>query len=232
MSDSNPLLLHIETATAVCSVAISKGDDLLELEETSTGLRHSSSLIPFIRDVVVRAGIMMKDLDGVSVSSGPGSFTGLRVGMASAKGICFGLDIPIIALSTLEALAIAASQKWSGFDYYLPMIDARRMEVYAAIYDASGNCLVRDEAKVIDASIYHELSRDGSHILYFGDGAGKCQDVLPKESFTFADLLCSASHLVIPAVRSWREERFSNPMYAAPVYLKPPNITKPSKPSL
>lgn len=232
MSDNDPVLLHIETATAVCSVALSKGEKLLELKETTAGLQHSSSLVPFIRDIVDSAGMKMTDMEGVSVSAGPGSFTGLRVGMASAKGVCFGLDIPLIALSTLEALATAARKMWPGYDYYLPMLDARRMEVYAAVYDDRGNCLVKDEARVVDASFYQELKGRGKRILYFGDGAGKCRDVLPATTFYFADLLCSAAHLISPAVKIWRARRFSDPMYAAPAYLKPPNITKPSKPRL
>ena len=170
-SEMNNYLLHIETATKVCSVAISDNGVVLALKEASEDAYiHSESLTLFIEAVLVEAGITLNDLSAISVSAGPGSYTGLRIGLSTAKGLCFALNIPLISTDTLDALYHLIENNALNI---IPMLDARRMEVYAKIYAGNGEIL-----EELDAVILNETSFSSFEpFSVLGDGAIKCKEL-------------------------------------------------------
>jgi tRNA threonylcarbamoyladenosine biosynthesis protein TsaB len=171
----------------------------------------------------------MKDLDAVSLSSGPGSYTGLRVGAATAKAICYAMNIPLISVSTLESLALATVQSCLKDALFIPMIDARRMEVYTALFDADGNRMLSDQALVLHDSVFRTLFEAGERLVLSGDGSIKARDLFTSGNVDILDIRCSAQHLVIPAWRAYLGSQFEDIAYYTPNYLKAPNITKSSK---
>lgn len=171
------LILSLETATTVCSVALHKDGKLLAHQELHLRQSHSARLGVLVEDIVHYAGYTLRDLDMVAVSKGPGSYTGLRIGTASAKGLCFALDIPLVAVNTLEAMAYGVSQYITHESHLCPMIDARRMEVYALIADREMNVILPTSPIVVDEGAF-ELYMKKRPLLFFGDGAAKCKTVL------------------------------------------------------
>lgn len=216
-------ILHLETSTEVCSACISAGTDLLAIKESKEGYVHASMLSVYIKDCLDQADLSMKELSAVSVSAGPGSYTGLRVAFATAKGICHALTIPLISVSTLKALAFSFSQKHEDFNLYVPMLDARRNEVYTIVCDSKLKVLQPLQALILDPGVFRELN--GS-IAYFGNGAFKMKDQL-KEGDGIYDWNCSAQHLIYLAHQQFLANDFDEMAYAVPQYLKPPNITIP-----
>ena len=211
------LILLIETATEVCSVAIANDNEILAIKETTGGNSHSANLITYIEEVLKQAGKTLQQLDAVAVSKGPGSYTGLRIGVSTAKGLCYGLDIPLISVDTLKAMAWGASNGNDADVLYCPMIDARRMEVYAAIYDKN-NIIVRDvSADIVNDTIYSEYL-DNNTILFFGNGADKCKDILlahPNAKF-LDDNLASAGKMIAIAADKYRQQQFEDVAYFEP----------------
>jgi tRNA threonylcarbamoyladenosine biosynthesis protein TsaB len=215
-------ILLVETATRVCSVGIANENGIVALREDLTmQYSHSSQLTTFIEEVVKEAGLVFSQLDAVAVSMGPGSYTGLRIGVSASKGLCYALEIPLIAVDSLYVLANVAKETISEpVDFYLPMIDARRMEVYNAVYDSSLHPLRETAAEIIDGNSFQEYLQKGK-VALFGDGAAKCADTVNHENaLYFNDIYSSAKGLVHPAWVKFNQRQFEDVAYFEPFYLK------------
>lgn len=223
------LLLHIETATDICSICISQNEEILALQEITQFSDHASRITLLLETCLQQAKISLKDLDAVAVSQGPGSYTALRIGISTAKGVCYALDKPLIAVDTLQALALATFQLEQKDALYCPMIDARRMEVYGAIFDKNNQLFQEAAALKIEADTFESYFRNGQHLVFSGDGAEKCKPILNSEFAHFNPLVCSAKHLIPLALQAFHRQQFADLAYFEPFYLKPPNITTPRK---
>ncbi len=220
------LLLQIETATTLCSVALTHNGELLSVKELNERNRHAEVITLFIEEVIQSAGKSWTEIDAIAVSSGPGSYTGLRIGVSTAKGLCYATDKPLIAVETLQAMASGYSSEFSndlqGEGILLcPMIDARRMEVYTALYTPQGECIQPTSAQIITSESFAEKFQD-YQIVFFGDGAAKCREVLAHQTnavfnIKFAN---SARHLTQLALAKFRQKQFENVAYFEPFYLK------------
>lgn len=212
-------ILHIETSSKNCSVAISDGEELLCVcEEVSENYKQSESLHTFVEWALEGAEISLKDLDAVSLGMGPGSYTGLRIGASSAKGFCYGLKIPLIAVNSMETMVEPFLDQ--NFDYIIPLLDARRMEVYTAVFDgSSGKMLTETEAKILDETSFQEFK--DKKVIFVGDGASKAKEIfqLPEAEFN-ADVYPSAKYLIRKAVGKFNNKDFENVAYFEPFYLK------------
>jgi len=222
-------LLCIETATEVCSVCISKEGQLLAIREEDQGLKHSELLTIFIQDCLEEANCTISDLSAIILSKGPGSYTGLRVGASVAKGVCYGQQIPLIAVDTLDALAYGARQAYPDFKYFVPMIDARRMEVYAAQYNQLGQVMEPLEAVVLQPDWLETLIATGEQIGLLGNGAPKAIDFFDHSPLTLLPIYCSAKYLIGLGWSRYQAGIFEDTAYFEPLYLKPPNITQSKK---
>lgn len=224
-----PTILHIETATDVCSVALTQGMEVLGVKESADGNSHSKNLLPFIDQVLREGKMSTSDLQGIAVSIGPGSYTGLRIGVSTAKGIAYSLNIPVITVSTLESIAQGAKHQ-TGNDHcdIVPMIDARRMEVFAARYDAAMN-LVDDVASVIvEENTYTELLKE-KEVIFCGNGMPKCKELLSQfPNARFADFTLSAQYMLPAALKKWEAKDFADTAYFEPFYLKEYVAGKPN----
>ena len=210
-------ILLIETSTSVLSVALAQ-DGTVVSERVCTEPRMQASLTaPLVKEVLDQAGLTAKDCDAVCVSSGPGSYTGLRVGVSTAKGLAFGAGIPLIAVGTLDILVASCHSERSGF--IVPMIDARRMEVYTAVYSADGQRLTQVEAKVIGPDSFAEYLEQGP-VLFVGDGALKCKDVIGHPNARFQEAFPLARDMAKSAQKAFEEGKFENLAYFEPFYLK------------
>ena len=211
-------ILHIETSSRNCSVAISDDEELLCLcEEVSENYKQSESLHTFVEWALEGAEISLKNLDAVSLGMGPGSYTGLRIGASSAKGFCYGLNIPLIAVNSLETMIIPFLNK--GYDYIIPMVDARRMEVYCAVFDGiSGSQISHTEAKILEENSFTEL--EGKKILFVGDGAEKAQEILQISAEFNKDIFPSAKYLIQKSFEKYNNNDFEDVAYFEPFYLK------------
>ncbi len=212
-------ILHIETSSKNCSVAISDGEKLLCLcEEVSENYKQSESLHTFVEWALEGAEISLKDLDAVSLGKGPGSYTGLRIGAASAKGFCYGLKVPLIATNSLETMIEPFLGK--NYDVIVPLIDARRMEVYCAVFDGnSGEMITKTEAKILDEQSFTEL--EGKKVIFVGDGAAKAKDILQISNAEFdANIYPSAKYLIKKSVEKFNQKDFEDVAYFEPFYLK------------
>jgi tRNA threonylcarbamoyladenosine biosynthesis protein TsaB len=221
-----PYILNIETATKNCSVALAKeGKTILCKEIAEEGYSHAERLHVFIEEVIKEAGISLKDLAAIAVSQGPGSYTGLRIGVSAAKGMCFALDIPLIAVDTLQALA---SQVTISSGLIIPMIDARRMEVYSAIFTPTLEKKREVLAEIITQNSFENLQET----LYFvGDCAEKCKAVLTKKNHVFLDNIIYPSANEMSAL-SYEKYKISDTVdvaYFEPYYLKDFLITASKK---
>jgi tRNA threonylcarbamoyladenosine biosynthesis protein TsaB len=227
-----PKILCIETATEVCSVAISSRGKLLALEENHDGNAHASQLHNLVQKVLDSAGITLQDLDAVAVSKGPGSYTGLRVGVSTAKGYCYALGIPLIAINTLESLLrgqVLGEREQTTTSLYVPMLDARRMEVYCAVFDRHANMIRQTEAKIIDETSFVDLL-DDNEIYFIGNGAAKCKSLITHPHAKFLDnILCSAKGMVNAAFEAFQTKQFEDTAYFEPFYLKDFVGTTPKK---
>ncbi len=235
---TGPLILHIETATDICSVALSEGDRQLSLVESEQARSHASLLNSFVRQAVAQAGKELKDLDGIAVSKGPGSYTGLRIGVSTAKGLAYALEIPLLASGTLENMASASTSNAAvrelitiHGDHLLlcPMLDARRMEVYAGFYTLKNSIFREVSADIIDEESYQEILK--SHqVCFFGNGADKCKAVLNHPSAHFIDgINPSASSMITPILQKYEIKLFEDVAYFEPFYLKDFIATIPKK---
>jgi len=221
-----PKILHLETATDICSVGLSVGDQLISIKETDEIRDHTRVITLMIDEVMKQAGYSLSELDAVSLSEGPGSYTSLRVGMSAAKALCFGLDKPLITVNTLYALAGAAKESEDDFDFYCPMIDARRMEVYLSLYDAGLGVMVDNEAVILSDDLFDPYLESKKRVLICGSGSGKAVELYPGKAVHRSLLVCSAKHLIKPALHKYENGLFADIAYFSPNYIKSPNITK------
>ena len=239
-----PLILHIETSTELCSVALSRGGDCLAVEENGEGRNHAAMLTSFIEHLLDENNVSAGQLDAVAISSGPGSYTGLRIGLSTAKGLCYGGNIPLISVSTLQAMSMGFVWQHHILPSALlcPMIDARRMEVYTALYDQEGRQIEKVSAEIItDQSFVSWL--EGCQIFFFGNGAAKCRTAITHPNAVFSDHFAHSARYMIPsALKAYTEKRFEDTAYFEPFYLKdfigtftqnepPPSIPHPILPS-
>ena len=219
------MILCLETATPVCSVALNSACCTLAMRETEGQNAHSEKITNFIREVMEEAKIDYPQLDAVAVSQGPGSYTGLRIGVSTAKGICYAADLPLMAIDTLEAMAYGMKDKLGSQigpdDLLVPMIDARRMEVYASVFDANLNKINDTAALVIDENSFEDLRKD--HRLWlFGDGAPKLSKLFENQTnINIIDgFKPSAAYMKVLAERALQQQQFVDVAYFEPFYLK------------
>lgn len=219
-------ILNIETATRNCSVSIARNGEVIALKEVAeTGYSHAEKLHVFIEEVLLESQLRFTDLQAIAVSQGPGSYTGLRIGVSAAKGLCYALNIPLIAVDTLQVLA-AQVQVSDGL--IVPMIDARRMEVYSAIYDGQGQLIRGVEAQIIDENSFSENSQK----LYFvGDAQSKCQEVLKAENHIFLPEIefPSAKEMAKISYQKMTQNALEDLAYFEPFYLKDFMVTTAKK---
>ena len=212
-------ILLIETSTSVLSVALAQ-DGTVAHERVCTQPRMQASLTaPLVKEVLDQASLSVKDCDAVCVSSGPGSYTGLRVGVSTAKGLAFGAGIPLIAIGTLDILVAGALEESAPKGHLVPMIDARRMEVYTAVYSGEGQRLTEVESKIIGPESFADELAKGE-VLFVGDGALKCKDVITHPNARFQEAFPLARHMAKLAQKAFDEEKFENLAYFEPFYLK------------
>ncbi|MFA7446538.1 MAG: tRNA (adenosine(37)-N6)-threonylcarbamoyltransferase complex dimerization subunit type 1 TsaB [Flavobacteriaceae bacterium] len=209
-------ILNIETATKNCSAAISKSGKTIALKEMAEEhFSHSEKLHLFIDSLLQENQIAYKDLSAVALSSGPGSYTGLRIGTSTAKGLCFALDIPLISVDTLLILAKQVSEN----SLIIPMLDARRMEVYTAIFDENHHRTTPVQALVVDENSFVEITEKA---VFIGDGATKCKEILNRENFIFLDDIRypSAGEMSAISFDKFQKKEFEDMAYFEPFYLK------------
>jgi tRNA threonylcarbamoyladenosine biosynthesis protein TsaB len=219
-------ILNIETATKNCSVALAKeGKTIICKEIAEEGYSHAERLHVFIEAIIKEAGIALKDLSAIAVSQGPGSYTGLRIGVSAAKGLCYALDIPLIAVDTLQALA---SQVTISSGLIIPMIDARRMEVYSAIFSPTLEKKREVLAQIIDENSFEDLQ---GTVYFVGDCAEKCQSVLNKDNYVFLEDIKypSAKEMSALSYEKFKIKDTVDVAYFEPYYLKDFMITAPKK---
>ena len=213
-------ILNIETSTEVCSVAIAKNGELLFKKETQEGLNHSELLTVFIEEVAAENNFNLSKLDAVAVSKGPGSYTGLRIGVSVAKGLCYGLDIPLIAINSLEIMGIHFALNSKEEMLFCPMIDARRMEVYTALYNSKGEEIKPVSAEIIGEDFLSEYLKDNK-ILFFGNGAPKCKSKITHSNALFGETeKTSAQFMIQLSDKKYSEKQFEDVAYFEPFYLK------------
>ena len=212
-------IILIETSTALCSVALAENGAVTAYRESSAAKAHASLTAVFVQEVLAERGVTLADCDAVCVSMGPGSYTGLRVGVSTAKGLCFGAGKPLLAVGTLDTLvAQATAEANDSYRYIVPMIDARRMEVYAAVFE-NGKQITETAPAIIDENSYVEYLEQGPCLL-IGDGAGKCADVIKHPNAHFCQCWPQASAMLSPATQAYNEKRFEDVAYFEPFYLK------------
>jgi len=213
------LILNVETATTSCSVAVGKDGNLLDFKELNDGYTHAENLNLFIIELLRKHHLTLQQFDAFAVSMGPGSYTGLRIGVSTAKGLCYGTGKPLIAVNTLEAMASGVVMDENTL--LCPMIDARRMEVYSAVYDNKGKEIKPTAAVIIDVNSFDDLL-DRNRIVFFGDGAEKCKYILSVHSnAVFLDnKFPSARDMVKLSESKFKSSSFENTAYFEPFYLK------------
>lgn len=215
-------IILIETSTALCSTALVEDGRIVVYKESDTPRSQASLTAPFVKEMLDGRGLSVRDCDAVCVSMGPGSYTGLRVGVSTAKGLCFGAGIPLLAAGTLETLVWQAHDEGllpEGCTAVVPMIDARRMEVYAAVFTPDGKQLTETRPQIIGSDSFAEQLEAGP-VLFIGDGALKCKDILVHPNAHFVQCCPKASAMLVPAVRDYNEKRFKDIAYFEPFYLK------------
>ena len=219
------LILQIETATTACSVALAINGEVLAFKEVNERNIHAEVITMFIEEVVSSARMTYDQIDAIAVSSGPGSYTGLRIGVSTAKGLCFALDKPLIAIETLEGMAngvMSIINNTTNPDMLLcPMIDARRMEVFTAVYNKEGLKIKPVSAEIIAGDSFADLLKQ-HQILFFGDGAEKCRPVLSASAnaFFLPGFANSAIHFTQKTLKKFNNDEFENVAYFEPRYLK------------
>jgi tRNA threonylcarbamoyladenosine biosynthesis protein TsaB len=217
------LILQIETATTVCSVALSEKGSVLTYKELEQRNVHAEIITLFIEEVLKTAGKKYQELDAVAVSCGPGSYTGLRIGISVAKGLCFALDTPLIAVETLEGMAdgMLSQNTVEESTLLCPMIDARRMEVFTAVFDAKGERIKPTSAEIIDEKSFSDLLKTNK-VLFFGDGAVKCSEVLGSNTNAeiIPGFINSARYITKKATEKYEAKDFEDVAYFEPYYLK------------
>ena len=215
-------ILNIETSTSVCSVALSSEGQIIDHRENYDGLKHATLLSQMIDEMLGTAKRKALELNAIAVSIGPGSYTGLRIGLSEAKGLAFGLDLPLIGVNTLQLLTVMAMFK-EFFDddvLYVPMIDARRMEVYTAVYDNSLKAVVEPQPMILDEGSYSSLL-DNHKLVMIGNGAQKAKEIISHSQVQFMpDINPVAVEMMALSEKAFREKHFIDVAYSTPLYLK------------
>jgi len=224
-----PVILNIETGGDNCSVALSKGKDIIAIKE-NCDREHSKYLSVFIDEIVKANLLSYNDIDAVAISKGPGSYTGLRIGVATAKGICYALNKPLIAIDSLLSLAniCKQSQNIEPEAMFLPLIDARRLEVYTALFNASLSQLTNTEAIILSENSFQEIL-EMHKVYFFGSGSEKCKELIKHPNAIFTQVKSSARGLVAPAHEAYNKSQFEDIAYFEPLYLKDFVATKSKK---
>lgn len=220
-------ILCIESSTEVCSVAIVENAKVLDYKEDLSGLNHSKLLSVFIDQLLVKNQLTASSFNAVAVSEGPGSYTGLRIGVSVAKGFCYGAGLKLIAISPLKAMAnyIISNEKQYGIeikenDLFAPMIDARRMEVYCSVYNSLNETISEVDAKIIEDKSFSDLLNN-SRVFFFGNGANKCKDLIKNTNARFIDnVFSSARNMAVLAHQKFNANEFVDVAYFEPFYLK------------
>lgn len=212
-----PVILQIETSSTNTSIVLAQnGKILASKEQDSTGYSHEKLLHPFIEEVVKKSGKSFAEINAIAVGAGPGSFTGLRIGVAAAKGLCFALDVPLIAVPTMELLA---RQVATTTDRIIPIVDARRMEVYTAVYDKDYQLLVPTYAKILDKEAFADI--EDLNLVFIGSGAAKLQGLRNFRSALFLNQpKPSAVELTVPSLECFYAKEWEDTAYFEPFYLK------------
>ncbi len=222
-------ILNIETSTRICSVALAVDGKVVAMQESAVKNSHARHITVFAEEVMYQSGMNFKDLDAIAVSKGPGSYTGLRIGVSTAKGFCYSLDKPLISVGTLRALAngMLLKMKSEGKNpddfLFCPMIDARRMEVYAAVYDSALRVLREVKAEVIDEKAFAEFLKGEKPLLFMGDGAPKCKEILTRisdKALFPEDFPASAAYMAPLSEEKFTKGQFEDTAYFEPFYLK------------
>jgi tRNA threonylcarbamoyladenosine biosynthesis protein TsaB len=220
------MVLCIETATNLCSVALCSSEKVISIRESTEIKSHASMLTVFIDEMLKSNGIRARDLEAVAVGKGPGSYTGLRIGVSVAKGIAYAASVPIIGIDTTITMFRGMHSRIHDITgdientLLCPMIDARRMEVYDAIYDAEGNTFREISAEIISETSFTEIP-ESKKIIFFGDGSSKCREHIRRKNVYFAeDFRISASRMQIPAYHALNKRHFEDVAYFEPFYLK------------
>lgn len=232
------LILNIETATNVCSVSLTKDGQSIGIKESHEEKTHAKSITIFIDELLNRNNLSPQDIDAVAVSKGPGSYTGLRIGVSTAKGLCYATEAKLIAISTLQEMAFGLIKKLQNQEINIaekddillcPMIDARRMEVYSALFNRNGNFVREVKAEIIDSNSFSELLKD-KKIIFFGDGADKLTDTIKNKNAVFIkDFSPSAEYMNKLSEIAFKNQDFVDIAYFEPFYLKDFIATKPRK---
>ena len=213
-------IIYIETST-LCSTALSRGGEIIAARSNDER-RHASLTAPFVKEMLDEHGLGVSDCDAVCVSMGPGSYTGLRVGVSTAKGLCFGAGIPMIGVGSLDTLvwqAIDRNLLPEGCRHIVPMIDARRMEVYCAVFDVTGKQVRETAPEIVTEESFADILAEGP-VLFIGDGARKCSEVIKSADATFIDACPEAASMLRPAEMKYAESDFLDTAYSEPFYLK------------
>jgi tRNA threonylcarbamoyladenosine biosynthesis protein TsaB len=220
------MILCLETATTVCSVALCTADGIIASRQNIENRSHASLLTVFIEDLLKEQGLGCGDLDAVAVSKGPGSYTGLRIGVSVAKGISYRSGIPLIGVDTPLSMFYGMKCESKGKEFesggliYCPMLDARRMEVYYCLFDNKGKRLSDISAEVIAEDSFSEISGE-KMMIFFGDGAMKCKEIMKREnSLFYQDYQISAEHMREPVYKAFSDRHFEDIAYFEPFYLK------------
>lgn len=227
-------ILCLDTATDICTVSVIENNEILAFKDSKEERSHSVQLAVFIQEVLEKAQLTTNDLAAVAISKGPGSYTGLRIGVSMAKGLCYGLQIPLIAISTLQAMCFGmdkvARKEFGLKDFlYAPMLDARRMEVYTAIYSADKEALKDVHAEILNEGSYNSFL-DEKPVLFFGNGAGKYKDMVRhKNAFFYDGYIHSSTYMTVLATQSFEQKNFEDVAYFEPYYLKDFIATTPKK---
>ncbi|BAV09206.1 tRNA (adenosine(37)-N6)-threonylcarbamoyltransferase complex dimerization subunit type 1 TsaB [Filimonas lacunae] len=225
------LILNIDTATENAGVCLAKAGVSLAQLENKDQKSHASFLQPAIKTLMEDAGFQLSDLDAIAVTAGPGSYTGLRVGLSSAKGLCFALNKPLLLLNTLEVMATAylSAHAEAADTFICPMIDARRMEVFTALYNTELQEVTAPAAMILDANNF-EKELANHKIVFCGNGSPKWQPLVTSTHAVFSTVQHKARHLAILSWKAFEEKRFSDLAYSEPLYIK--EFFTPGKPTL
>lgn len=213
------LILNIDTATAKAGICLAKDGQPLDMAENGDQKDHAAWLHPAIEKMFQTTGNRLSDLQAVAVVSGPGSYTGLRVGMAAAKGFCYALNIPLITEDKLKLMAFAAREQYPGLNLLCPMIDARRMEVFTAVYENDLSLLLPSTAMIIDENSFSGWL-DTRRMSFFGDGSDKCKPIISSSHATFIDVRDHAGYLGILSFLRYLHQEFTGLAYSEPAYTK------------
>lgn len=230
------VILNIETSTEVCSVALTSEGQVLDHRENYEGQTHATLLSQYVKDMLDYARSREMKIDAIAVSIGPGSYTGLRIGLSEAKGLAFGLNVPLIGVNTLQLMTV--STMFNHFIeedkvLYVPMIDARRMEVYTAVYTPALEAVLEPQAMILDEHSFEDLLQQGNTLVLMGNGSDKARQVLNHEQVRFVSgIKPVAVEMMALAEKAWREQSFIDVAYSTPLYLKEFQATKPKNPVL